>query len=175
MPSSSHRSISPGLSYVLNPSRSLGTTDHVYERLLPPNAVHLGSAVRESIEVESELWYGDDTLLCELTPMLSREFCDDIVTASKRLHPDSMAAKYGDDSIGARAYKRLLVRDEQVRAVLWQALAPTLTTLLEGRSKRPLGFGTSEGEWKLAGLNPVLRINSCEDGDWIGLHLDAQY
>ena len=71
--------------------------------------------------------------------------------------------------------KRLLVRDQQVQNVTWEALEPVLRGLVTGEALRPLGFGTCGGEWALDGLSPVLRINNYVEGDFIGLHLDSQF
>ena len=63
-------------------------------------------------------------------------------------------------------------------AALWKTVRPVIDQLLSGPPSRrcPLGFGTTQaGEWRVAGLNPVLRINTYHKGDHIGLHLDSQF
>lgn len=114
------------------------------------------------------------SFVSELAPAFSAEFCNEIKEAATRLQSDVVETRYS----GRRRYSRLLTRCPAVSSALWRTVRPAIEQLLSTQPSHrcPLGFGTAQaGEWRVVGLNPVLRINTYRQGDHIGLHLDSQF
>ena len=125
-----------------------------------PNATYLRTITQQ-----------DDLLLLQLGALLTPEECDDIVEHLEDKEFEEMSIKYDQEK---RSSSRLIVVDDRLGRTLWRRLkfAHKLTKLV--RNTRPLGFHV-QGDWKLSGVNPAMRINKYDADDFFAAHKDAQY
>ena len=113
----------------------------------------------------------NDLLLLQLGSLLTSEECDDIVKHLEEKQFEEMSSKYDREK---RSSSRLIVLDDRLGRTLWRRLkfAHKLSKLIP--NSRPLGFNV-QGDWKLSGVNPAMRINKYDSNDFFAPHKDAQY
>jgi hypothetical protein len=64
--------------------------------------------------------------------------------------------------------------DDRLARTLWRRLkfSNKLTKLVQ--NTKPLGFNV-QGNWELSGVNPAMRLNKYNEGEYFAPHKDAQY
>lgn len=113
----------------------------------------------------------DDLILIELGSLLTSNECDEIVEQFSGECFESMTEKYTQQT---RNNSRLIILDDRLGRTLWRRLKfdHKLTKLV--RQTQPLGFNV-QGQWKLNGINPAMRINKYKQDQFFAPHKDAQY
>ncbi|UJR16991.1 hypothetical protein I4U23_003889 [Adineta vaga] len=113
----------------------------------------------------------DDMVLIELGTLLTSDECDDILSHVHHQAYEDMVEKY---DIQTRNSARLIVMDDRLARTLWRRLKfnNKLTKLIT--NTRPLGFNV-QGQWKLSGVNPAMRLNKYQTNQHFSPHKDAQY
>jgi hypothetical protein len=113
----------------------------------------------------------DDFVLIELGTLLTANECDEILTNINQKKFENMFDKY---DIKKRNNSRLIVMDDRLARTLWRRLkfSNKLTKLVQNTT--PLGFNV-QGTWKISGINPAMRLNKYNEGEYFAPHKDAQY
>ena len=125
-----------------------------------PNCVHLHQIKQQ-----------DDLVLIELGTLLTGDECDAIVNNLETKEFEKMSNKYDHE---VRNNSRLVAIDDRLGRTLWRRLkfGHKLSKLIQ--HTKPLGFNV-QGEWEMSGVNPAMRINKYQRGDFFAPHKDAQY
>lgn len=113
----------------------------------------------------------NDYVLIELGTLLTSDECDEIVKNLSKKYFEEMSNKYDSQT---RNNSRLVIIDDRLGRTLWRRLkfSNKLPKLIE--NTKPLGFNV-QGEWKMSGINPAMRINKYKKDQFFAPHKDAQY
>ena len=113
----------------------------------------------------------DDFVLIELGTLLTSNECDEILTNINQEEFESLCDTY---DVRKRNNSRLIVMDDRLARTLWRRLkfSNKLTKLVQ--NTKPLGFNV-QGTWELSSVNPAMRINKYNEGEYFAPHKDAQY
>jgi hypothetical protein len=119
----------------------------------------------------NKIKHQDDFILIELGTLLTSNECDEIVRNIKQENFENMSEKYDTRK---RNSSRLVIMDDQLARTFWRRLkfSNKLTKLVQ--NTKPLGFNV-QGQWVMSGVNPAMRLNKYDKGDYFSPHKDAQY
>ncbi|CAF2855001.1 unnamed protein product [Rotaria sp. Silwood2] len=119
----------------------------------------------------NKIKHQDDLVLIELGTLLTSNECDEILANINEETFESMFDKY---DVRKRNNSRLIVMDDRLARTLWRRLkfSNKLTKLVQ--NTKPLGFNV-QGNWELSGVNPAMRLNKYNEGEYFSPHKDAQY
>lgn len=150
-------------------SQFLGTSDwRKVSSLL--NSYDVPTKIPDCIKLH-KIKQQDDYMLIELGTLLTPNECNEIIENLSRKNFEEMSNKYDSQT---RNNSRLVIIDDQLGRTLWRRLkfSNKLHKLIE--NTKPLGFNV-QGEWKMNGINPAMRINKYKKGHFFAPHKDAQY
>ena len=120
---------------------------------------------------QHEIKQQNDLMLIDLGTLLTPVECNQIIKKIKTKQFERMTDKY--DS-GRRNNARLVVMDAQLSRTLWRRLKISHRLDRLVKDTKPLGFNV-QGEWKMSGVNPAMRINRYTGEHFFAPHKDAQY
>ncbi|CAF3694610.1 unnamed protein product [Rotaria sp. Silwood1] len=153
----------------MNRHQFLGSTDLGISSSLLIN-YNVPTKIPDGIKL-NRIKHQNDLILIELGTLLTSDECDEILSNIRQQTFEQMSKKY---DVRKRNSSRLVVMDDRLGRTLWRRLkfSNKLTKLV--RHTKPLGFNV-QGQWTMSGVNPAMRLNKYNHGDYFGLHKDAQY
>ncbi|UJR12472.1 hypothetical protein I4U23_016647 [Adineta vaga] len=153
----------------MNRQRFLGSTDLRIVHSLLSN-YNVPTKIPNGIKLH-RIKCQDDLILIELGTLLTSDECDEIISNINDKNFEDMSNKYDNEK---RNSSRLIVMDDRLGRTLYRRLkfSNKLTKLIQNIT--PLGFNV-QGEWKINGVNPAMRLNKYKNGDHFSPHKDAQY